>query len=222
MLNPEAFTAIFAFVLTLLVFSYLLGDNPLFRLAVYLFVGISAGYAAAVVWHQVLWPRLFQPLLSGHTLGDRLMAVVPLVLSLFLLGRLSPRTARLGNLPLAFLVGIGAAVAVGGAVTGTLLPQVQASINLLDWRQAEYPLERLSEGVIILVGMITTLAYFHYGASPTPTGPRRARLVEALAWVGQFFLAVALGVLFAGALTAAATALVERLYFLWTFLTQSL
>lgn len=221
MASPDLFTGIVAFVLTILVFSYLVGDNPFFRLTMALFVGVAAGYTAAVVWHQVLWPRLFQPLLVGQTLGERSLALVPLALGLLLLGRLSPRTARLGNLPLAFLVGIGAAVAIGGAVTGTLLPQVQASVNLLDWRRAEYPVERLAEGVLILIGMATTLIYFHYGAKSTPLGPRRARIVELTAWIGQFFLAISLGVLFAGVMTAAMTALVERLNFLWAFLQQS-
>lgn len=222
MLSPDLFTGVVAFVLTILVFSYLFGDNPLFRLTISLFIGVAAGYVAAVVWHQVLWPRLFQPLLAGRTLGERLMAVVPLALGVLLLGRLSPRTARLGNLPLAFLVGIGAAVAIGGAVTGTLIPQVQASVNLLDWRQVEYPVERLAEGILILMGLATTLIYFHYGAKPTPLGPRRARVVEVMAWIGRFFLAISLGVLFAGAMTAAMAALVERLNFLWDFLQQGL
>ncbi len=220
MLSPDVLTGLFAFLLTILVFSYLIGDNPFFRLAIYLFVGVSAGYAAVVVWYQVLWPRLFYPLIFRQDWGEQLMAAVPLVLSLLLLGRLSPRTARLGNLPLAFLVGVGAAVAIGGAVSGTLIPQIGASVNLMNWRQAEYPLERLAEGAVILVGMITTLAYFHYGAKPMPGGLRRPKVVESLAWVGQFFLAIALGVLFAGAMMAALTALVERLNFLWNFLTQ--
>lgn len=220
MVSPDAITGLFAFLLTIMVFSYLIGDNPFFRLAIYLFVGVAAGYAASVVWHQVLWPRLFQPVLFGQTWDVRLLAAVPLVLSLLLLGRLSPRTARLGNLPLAFLVGIGAAVAIGGAVMGTLLPQIGSSVNLMRWQQAEYPLERLAEGAIILIGMVTTLAYFHYGARPAPGGLRRARVIEALAWVGRVFLAMALGVLFAGALMAALTALVERLNFLWNFLTS--
>ena len=36
-------------LLTLMVFSYLIGDNPLFRIAVYLFIGVSSGYAATVM-----------------------------------------------------------------------------------------------------------------------------------------------------------------------------
>ena len=37
---------IVGFILTLLVFSYLLGDNPLYRIAIHLLVGTSAAYAA--------------------------------------------------------------------------------------------------------------------------------------------------------------------------------
>jgi hypothetical protein len=40
---------IVGFILTLMVFSYLFGDNPLFRLVTYLFVGVSAGFAAVMI-----------------------------------------------------------------------------------------------------------------------------------------------------------------------------
>ena len=86
--------------------------------------------SAAVAWHQVLYPRLVVPLFEGN-LGDRLLAFIPLVLGLLLLFKLSPRTAHLGNPSMAFLVGVGAAVAIGGAVMGTLFPQTRASMNAL-------------------------------------------------------------------------------------------
>uniref|UniRef100_A0A7C4KI20 2-oxoacid dehydrogenase acyltransferase catalytic domain-containing protein n=1 Tax=Anaerolinea thermolimosa TaxID=229919 RepID=A0A7C4KI20_9CHLR len=45
-----------------MVFSYLWKDNALFRVAIYLFVGVSAGYVGAVACRQVLLPRLILPL----------------------------------------------------------------------------------------------------------------------------------------------------------------
>ena len=36
-------------VLTLMIYSYLLGDNPLFRLATHVMAGIGTAYAAVVV-----------------------------------------------------------------------------------------------------------------------------------------------------------------------------
>lgn len=207
-----------SFLLTLMVLSYLIGDNPAFRVAIYIFIGVGAGYVAAVVWHQVLDARLFKPLFSG-SLADRLLTVVPLVMGLLLLLKLSPRTSRLGSPSMAFLVGVGAAVAVGGAVMGTLFPQTQASMNALELSAAgKYWLERLIEGVVMLVGTVTTLIYFHFGAKATATGPQRSKLVRGLSRVGQIFIAITFGVLFAGVFVAAMTALIERWNFIITFL----
>ncbi|MBU4224667.1 MAG: hypothetical protein KKC71_02460 [Chloroflexi bacterium] len=216
-ISLDLITASISFFFTLMVLSYLVGDNPLFRLAIHIFIGVSAGYAAAVAWHQVLSPKLIQPLLSGGLL-ESILVIVPLLLGVLLLMKLSPRTARLGNPAMAFMVGAGAAVAVGGAVLGTLFPQILASINLFDLKTPE----RLFEGSIILIGTLTTLAYFHFGAKATPSGPQRGRLVDALGGIGQVFIAITFGVLFAGAYAAAMTALIERLNFLWTFIASLL
>jgi len=216
--SADLIAGILSFLLTLMILSYLIGDNPAFRVAVYLFVGVSAGYAAAVACTQVLWPRLLVPLLGGG-FSERLLALVALILGVLLLMKISPRVARPGSLiallsggVIAFLVGVGAAVAVGGAVLGTLFPQTQASINVMDMSNAgNNLLERLVFGFFMLVGTITTLAYFHFGAKSTSGGPQRSKLVTILSWVGQVFIAITLGVLFAGVLSASMTALIERI-----------
>jgi energy-converting hydrogenase Eha subunit A len=43
------------------------------------------------------------------------------------------------------------------------------------------------------------------------------RLIELLAWFGRIFIAIALGVIFAGVYSAALTAFIERINFLITF-----
>ena len=48
-MSIEVISAVVGFFLTVMIFSYLIGDNPLFRIAVYLFVGVASGYAAAVI-----------------------------------------------------------------------------------------------------------------------------------------------------------------------------
>ena len=220
--NPpsvDLFSGGISFLLTLMVLSYLVGDNPAFRVAIHIFIGVAAGYAAAVVWHQVLAVRLFRPLLSG-SLPERLLAVVPLVLGLLLLLKLSPRTSNLGNPSMAFLVGVGAAVAIGGAVLGTLFPQARAAMNAFAPVAQKTWFERLGEGIVMLVGTVTTLVYFHFGAKATASGPQRSRLVRWLGWVGQVFIAVTFGVLFAGVFMAALTALIERLNFMITYLSS--
>ena len=218
--TTDLITGAIAFLLTIMVLSYLIGDNPFFRVAIHLFIGVAAGYVGAVAWHQVLWPKLFRPIVYG-SMVERLLAIIPLLLGILLLAKLSPRAARLGSFPMAYLVGVGAAVAIGGAVTGTILPQTLATIEMFGPGNAGLA-ERIFEGSIVLVGAVTTLAYFHFGAKPTPAGPQRGKLVQALGWVGQFFIAITFGALFAGAYAAAMTALIERIHFLWTFLSSIL
>ena len=48
--------AMVGFVLSLMIFSYLVGDNPLFRFAASLFIGVTAGYAAVILLYQVIFP----------------------------------------------------------------------------------------------------------------------------------------------------------------------
>ena len=111
-----------AFVLTVMVLLYAFDDNVLFRLAVYLFVGVAAGYASAVAVKDVILPRLF-----GLDGGQMIFVLVWIVL---LAMKLSPRTARIGNPAAGVLVGVGAAVAIGGAIQGTLIPQVMAAWDI--------------------------------------------------------------------------------------------
>jgi len=207
----DLITGAIGFLLTILVFSYLLGDNPLFRIGTYIFVGAAAGYVAAVAMWQVLYPRLFLPLAVGAPLEKALLAI-PLVLTGLLLMKIWPRLSFLGTPSAAYLAGVSAAVTVAGAVIGTLFPQVGAAMNAYDLGRYPSPLEGLVSGTFILVGTLATLAYFHFGARTQPDGSvRRFTALEGLAWVGRIFIAITLGVLFAGVLLASLTAFVERL-----------
>lgn len=214
----EFLSAIIGLVLTLMVFSYLIGDNPLFRVAVYLFIGVASGYAAAVVWHQVLVPKLFQPLITFNPL-----AIISFVFGISLLAKLLPRVSWLGSFAMAVLVGVGAAAAVGGALLGTLMPQAQATINGFDMLAAGNVGEvasRFFEGGVMLIGTVVTLASFHFSASRAADGvPQRNRIIEGIAWVGRLFIAITLGAIFAGVYMSALTAMIERLSSILNFIT---
>ncbi len=218
MQSSDLIWTIVSFTITLLIFFYLLGDNPLFRLASYLFVGVTAGYVAVIVIYQLILPRLVMPLVLG-SLAERLITLIPLALSVLLLTKLSPRLAPIGNISMAYLVGAGAAVILGGAILGTLIGQGIATVNLFDFKAAaalgRNPVGLLLEGIIVLIGTISTLIYFQFSArSQGDQPPRRAAFVEAIAKIGQIFIAITFGALFAGVYFAALTALIDRLNFI--------
>ena len=124
--QAELLGSTLSFFFTIALLSYLIGDNPLYRLALHVFIGVAVGYAVLVVISQVLRPRLIVPLIGGDPVVIGL-TTIPLVLFVFLVFKLHPRTAALGNISIAYLIGVGTAVAVGGAVTGTLLPQIRTT-----------------------------------------------------------------------------------------------
>lgn len=222
-MSIELLSALVGLILTLMVFSYLIGDNPLFRIAVYLFIGVASGYAATVIWHYVLVPKLFQPLTTRDP-NQLLLSIVPLMFSISLLTKLSPRISWIGNFAMAVLVGVGAAAAVGGALLGTLLPQFQASIDAFDLDSAANLGERmgrLGEGVVLLLGTVLTLASFHFSTTRSADGtPQRNSILQWIAWLGRIFIAITLGVLFAGVYMAALTAMIERLSSVINFIRQ--
>jgi hypothetical protein len=224
-ISPDLISGVLSFFFTILILSYLIGDNPLFRIAVYIFVGVASGYVAVVIWWQVVVPRLLAPSVEAVLTGslvDKFVMLVPLLGSAFILMKISPRLAGIARIAMAFLVGAGAAVIIAGALIGTLLPQVEATINFFDRgaaaaRNIDF-LEVAGNGVIILAGAVTSLIYFHFGARPKADGSmHRLGLIEILAWVGRIFIGITLGAVFAGVYAAALTALIERISSLVNF-----
>ena len=215
-MSSDLIAGVIAFLFTVMVLSYLIGDNPLFRVAIYIFVGVSAGYVAAVAWWQVLWPDVVVRAMTG-TRVDRIILAVPIVLAGLLLMKAWPPFSRLGMPAMGLLAGAGAAIALGGAMNGTLLPQMSATITAFDLKKFT-SIESLIDALLVLAGVVATLIYFHFGARVTSEGSvRRFRAIELAAFAGSVFIAITLGVLFAGIYSAALTALIERLHFLGTF-----
>jgi hypothetical protein len=96
------------------------------------------------------------------------------------------------------------------------MPQLGATLNHLD-RTALAAAGKTSlgfevlNGLIILVGTVATLATFQFGVRNTPGLPARPLWQQALSGLGQMFIALAFGAVFAGVYAAAMAALVERM-----------
>ncbi len=197
-------------ILTLLVFSYLLGDTPLFRLAQAIFVGVAVAYATVVAVYLVLVPNLFVPLATDPRRYWALF--VPLLLGIFLLFKLRSTWGSLGNISLAFLFGAGGALAIGGALSGALVPQLGATfVSLTLYQDAG----TLVNSLIIAFGTIGALLAFHFTVNPTRPA---ARVLDAIrlrwGYVGRWFILVSFGAIFAGTAVSRITILISRIYYL--------
>lgn len=204
-------------LLTVMVLSYLIRDNFLFRLAAYLFVGVTAGFLAVLTINQILWPYLVLPLLSGSTY-QQLWVLIPLILSILLILSQFQKLTGAGRIPLAFLAGLTAAIVIGGAVFGTIIPQARAVVVGFDptgWYAGPgRPWMRIMEAGLMLIGVIGTLSYFHFGRRSNEAhgsgSHSRPRILEALSKVGQVFIGIALGAVFAGVFSSALLAMIDR------------
>ena len=213
------------FLLSVMVLSYLIGDNFFFRLAASLFVGLTAGYLAVLIIQQVLGPYLWEPLIRGSW-TTRMWTLVPMVLMVLLgLSQIS-RFSKLGKIPLAFLAGLIAAVTIGGAVFGTLLPQLSALIDPFDlesWQGVGGWVQGV-DALIMLLGAVATLSYFHFGQkkpdSPRDETNQHPKFIEALSKVGQVFIGITLGAVFAGVFSSALLALIIRIAFIGQFVVR--
>jgi hypothetical protein len=214
-LTPELVGVWVAAILTLAILSYILGENPVFRVAEYLFVGIAAGYAGALAWNQVLWPRL--QLLIGDPTGHWPYGVF-FLLGVLLLTRGVRRLAVLGNVPLGVLFGTGAALAIGGALTGSLVPQMQASIrSLAPAADAQGPSRWMYviDAVLLVLGTLGALGAFHFRARADGRAQGFASgLLKGIGGLGRGVIMVVFGALLAGALMSFFAILLSRIDFL--------
>jgi hypothetical protein len=207
-----------AVILTLFVFSYLLGDNVLYRLAEHIFVGVAVGYAVVVVFHAVLASKLLVPLVEAmgrRDWGAFLLLITSLVLGLLLLTKPFKAISWLGSLSVAVLLGVGAALAIGGALLGTLVPQVDATADLTHYVTRYGPRLGLFSGIVVLVGTIGVLLYFHFGASREGRLTRfRDGIVRIWGGFGRWFIFVAFAAILATTFMSRLSLLVGRIQFL--------
>ena len=214
-------------LLTVMVLSYLIGDNVLFQIAVHIFIGLTGGYLVVLIINHILLPQLMTPLIAGSW-SEKVWFIVPLLMiTLLLLGQI-PRFKSLGNIPLAYLVGLTAAIAIGGAVFGTLIPQSRAVIAAFDPSQwdgnTENSLFSILDASIMLIGTVGTLSYFHFGRKRNPKNDQEATqppmIFKALGKIGQVFIGITLGAVFAGLFSTSLVALIDRIVVIGRFIGQ--
>jgi len=197
-------------ILTLLVFSYLLHDSPLFRVAQAIFVGVTVGYAATVAIRSILITRLFDPLRTDIQFYWTLL--IPLVLGLLLFAKWRAAWSPIGNIPIAFLFGVGSALAIGGALTGALMPQLQATLVSLS---PDLGLQTIVNNLLLVVGTIGAFLSFRFVVPAAARAPIRALDVAARGWsvVGRWFIFFAFGAIFADTAVSRVSILVSRFYY---------
>ncbi len=118
--------------LTFCILSFLYDDNPFYKLAEHLFIGISVGYLMVLQYNDNLHPKLFVALgeKEGLDLFLRLVGAV-LVVMLFVKA-ISRKWAWVGRFPLAFVVSFYAGLQINAVAQAELGAQIAFAAGTLD------------------------------------------------------------------------------------------
>ena len=218
----ELITLIIGIALTVMVFSYILGDRLFFGIATHLLIGVSAGFLALVVIQKIILPYLIMPL-TYETGAGFFLALVPLVLSILLVLMLFRRGTQAGSIPLAFLGGVLAALAIIGVTRGTLAPQILSIIGRFAPEQLMHETEpqwsAILEALMILFGVIAVLFVFHHHGQSKAGDVVKPVFLEGIGSIGQIFIGITFGALFVGLFSSALIALISSLSEIIDFIT---
>lgn len=190
-MEPHLINTIAAF-LTLAVLSFLWKDNPLYRFAEHLVVGVSAGYFVVMLWSTSFQPKLIAPMvrLVTGTSGTRTdaLVLVPTCLGLLLFARFIPRIAWLARVPMAYILGVGSGASVPLVLQTWVIQQLYPTIVVF------LPGRTVGAGpwldnVLVLLGVICGLSYFYFSA-------RHEGVLGGLSKAGIWLLMIGFGASF--------------------------
>ncbi len=192
-----------AAIFTLILFSFLYKDNPLYRMAENIFVGISTGYYIAVVWQSIIRPNVVVPVLDGHY-----AALIPGMLGVVLLLQLVPNLSWLARYPIALYIGVGAALNMIQYTQGQLIPQIQGTMlaPVLFDKSGNFMAAQSITNVLIIVGTMCSLAYFFFALEN--------KHLAKVSRIGIGFLMVSFGAAYGTTVMGRISLLISRFDFL--------
>ncbi len=163
---------------TLVVLGGLIGERRAFGWTQHLLAGLATGFLGVLAITELIVPRLVTPLLAdpggarGAWLGLGLVAITAA----------SPWLPRaVAALPISIAIGTLAAFALGGAVIGTLLPQIIAAVAV---REASLAATLAGVAATMISGLVL-FGFVH--------GTPRGRAANAVAATGRWVMLGALG-----------------------------
>jgi hypothetical protein len=195
-----------AALLTLIGYSFLYKDNPAYRFAESLFVGVSAGYGLAIAYRMYIVPDLWTPIVDE----GQLSRLIPAGLGMLMLCRFHPKISWLSRWPMAFTIGLGAGMTIPATLQARVLEQAKPTmvspIVMSEGTVLANVMTSLSHCVLIL-GVLAVLAYFFFSKEHKGNYGRFCKL-------GIYFLMFSFGASFGYTVMARVSLFIGRVTFL--------
>jgi hypothetical protein len=208
-----------AALVTLFIFSFVYKDNPFYKFAEHLFVGVSAGYWTILNYWTVIVPNLLDPLgmalkgtgVNGARVGMfaaeqgdyRMFLILPGILGLLLFTRLFGKIGWMSRLSLAMIIGVYVGIKTTGFAQGDFVEQVRASLQPL-WTGS---LASSLNAILFTIGLITSLLFFFFSRE-------HKGALGVASKIGIYFLMVGFGAGYGYTVMSRISLLIGRFQFL--------
>lgn len=219
----EIFTLWVGGLLTLMIFSFLYKDNPFYKFAEHLFVGVSAGYWMVVAFWTTMIPNMlgaiYPPSLgwwltnpaeaaSAATAAAKWWRIFPVFMGLMMLTRLVPNYSWVARWPMAFIMGFSAGTNLVRYLQSDFIAQIRSTlIPLLVFDKGGFNFGASFSNTILVIGVLSALVYFFFSKEHKGWFGGTAR-------IGIWVLMVAFGAAFGYTVMARISLLIGRLNFL--------
>ena len=182
---------------TFAIYSFLWKENRFFRAFQNLYVGLAAGYSLVVNFNNIK-RQAWGPLTDK---GDYSM-LIPIILGVLLYTRLSKKYSWVARYPMAFLMGIGAALSMK-AIESDFVRQIQASI--ITW--SGKGIGGTFNNLVLTLGTAFALVYFFFTFKPT-------KVTEVTGRLGRWVLMLCFGAAFGSAVQGRLSLVISQMQFL--------
>jgi len=208
-------------LLTLMIFSFLYKDNPFYKFAEHLFVGVSAAYWMVIGIWSTLMPNLVGRIAPNALQGVINMPedaqpqyhfIVPAIFGLLMLTRLVERISWLSRWAMAFVIGFAAGTNFTRYLQSDFVGQIYNSmLPLVMVNGGGVAVGATVSAIVLIIGVISALIYFFFSKEHTGAFGATSRL-------GIWFLMVAFGAAFGYTVMARISLLTGRMQYLGEWL----
>ncbi len=194
-------------LVTLAIFSFLYRDNPLYKMAEHVAVGVSVGFLVVTYYYNVFKPKVWENVLYNGQYDY----LIPFVLGVLLFSRFVPKYTWVSRWSLAFLLGAGSGLSIPATLESRVLQQMEGSIRplvALSPTGAIFPtILRTADAAFLVLGTLACLVFFLF--SVEHRGP-----VGRFAYFGRLCIMAGFGASFGFTVMARVSLLIGRVQFM--------
>jgi len=187
-----------ALFLTLCIFSFLYKDNPFYKFAEHLVVGVSAGYFAIILFFNGFVPKVWIPV----TKKGEWWYLLPALLGLMTWTRFSRKWSWISRFSIAFYMGIAVGVALPLEMQQRVIKQLHATMLPVYFTNLQG-----FWNLLIILGVLCGLVYFFFSVE-------HKGVVGGAARLGIWILMIGFGAGFGLTVMGRISLLADRIQFM--------